>query len=222
LAPEVFRAYNQLGIDFVQGYGLTEASPIIALNPKERYKERSVGKILPLLDVKIINPDADGNGELVLKGPIVMQGYYNLPEATAEIFTGDGYLKTGDVGYLDRENYLFLTGRAKNVIVTEGGKNVFPEELESQFQLFDEIEQILVRGYTLPENPQAEEIEALVFPNKEVLKGEREGTETRVRAIVDQVNKGLLPYQKISRVRVLDEPMEMTTSKKIKRHSVGA
>jgi long-chain acyl-CoA synthetase len=221
LAPKVFRAYNQLGIDFVQGYGLTETSPIITLNPVEHYKETSVGKVIPGIDMKIIDPDERGNGEIVVKGPVVMLGYYDMPEETAAVFTPDGYFKTGDVGYLDRENYLYLTGRAKNLIVTEGGKNVYPEELENCFQLFGEIEQILIRGYTPPGSRHAEEIEALVYPDPEILTGSAEEIRNRIQAIVDEVNKNLLPYQRISRVTILDAAMEMTTSKKIKRHVVS-
>jgi long-chain acyl-CoA synthetase len=220
LAPSVFRAYNQLGIDFVQGYGLTETSPILTLNPVEHYKVTSVGKVLSLLDMKIIGADGSGNGEIAAKGPVVMAGYYNMPEETAAVFTEDGYFKTGDVGYLDSQNYLYLTGRAKNLIVTEGGKNVYPEELENAFQLFDEIEQILIRGYTNPQNPQTELIEALVYPNREICAGTAEETEKLIRRRVDAVNRQLLPYQRISRIRVLGEAMEMTTSKKIKRHSL--
>jgi long-chain acyl-CoA synthetase len=222
LAPRVFRAFNQLGIDFVQGYGLTETSPIITLNPVYHYKETSVGKVIPGVDMKIIDPDGQGNGEIVVKGPVVMQGYYTMPEETAKVFTEDGYFKTGDVGYLDSENYLYLTGRAKNIIVTEGGKNVYPEELENHFQLFDEIEQILVRGYIPAGTRQAEEIEALIYPNKEALTGSPEEIRNRIQALVDEVNKNLLPYQRITQVTVLEDAMEMTTSKKIKRYAVGS
>ncbi len=221
LAPSVFRKYNQLGIDFVQGYGLTETSPILTLNPIDRYKETSVGKVIPGADLKIVDPDERGAGEIVVKGPMVMKGYYNMPEETAEVFTDDGYFRTGDVGYLDDENYLYLTGRAKNLIVTEGGKNVYPEELENCFQLYGEIDQILVRGYITNPELKSEEIEALVFPNPDMFKAPEGGTEERIKALVDEVNKGLLPYQRIKRVTVLDEPMEMTTTKKIKRHAVG-
>ncbi|MDR2071345.1 MAG: AMP-binding protein, partial [Treponema sp.] len=165
LAPSVFKKYNQLGIDFVQGYGLTETSPIINLNPVEHYKETSVGRIIPQVDMKILNPDERGVGEVIVKGPVVMKGYFEMPEETAASFTPDGYLKTGDLGYLDSENYLYLTGRAKNIIVTEGGKNVYPEEIENEFQLFDEIDQILVRGFVLDKKMKTEGIEALVYPS---------------------------------------------------------
>ncbi|MDR2444855.1 MAG: AMP-binding protein [Spirochaetaceae bacterium] len=223
LAPSVFRKYNQLGIDFVQGYGLTETSPIINLNPIERYKETSVGKVLPRIEEKILDPDERGIGEVAVKGSVVMQGYYENPEETADCFTPDGFFKTGDLGYLDNENYLYLTGRAKNMIVTEGGKNVYPEEIENEFQLFDEIEQILVRGYVQNKKTRSEGIEAVVFPNLEFFKSTgatvKEQIKARMVAIISEVNKRLLPYQKIEKTTILDEPMEMTTTKKIKRTS---
>jgi long-chain acyl-CoA synthetase len=226
LAPSVFRKYNQLGLDFVQGYGLTETSPIINLNPIEHYKETSVGRVVPQTEMKVLDPDERGIGEVLVKGPMVMKGYFEMPEETAAAFTPDGFLKTGDVGYLDSEMYLYLTGRAKNMIVTEGGKNVYPEEIENEFQLFEEIEQILVRGFVQDKKKKIEGIEALVFPNPE-FKWNEEGTEpdkdlvkTRIEAIVVEVNQQLLQYQKITKTTVLDKPMEMTTTKKIKRDAV--
>jgi long-chain acyl-CoA synthetase len=198
----------------VQGYGLTETAPVITINPIEQYKETSVGRICPRVDMKILDPDERGIGEVIVKGPMVMKGYYNLPEETAEVFTADGYFKTGDLGYMDSENYLYLTGRAKNMIVTEGGKNVYPEEIENEFQLFEEVEQVLIRG--------DKNIEALVYPNPE-FKDEngaalsKEQMKARIDKVVAAVNQRLLPYQRINQTTILDEPMEMTTTKKIKR-----
>ncbi|MFA7566629.1 MAG: AMP-binding protein [Alkalispirochaeta sp.] len=229
LAPVVFRQYNQLGIDFVQGYGLTETSPILTLNPKDHYKETSVGKVIPQAEMRILDPDERGVGEIIVKGPMVMQGYYEMPEETAEVFTEDGFFRTGDVGYLDRENYLYLTGRAKNLIVGEGGKNVYPEEIENAFQLYGEIDQIMVRGYPSEGPLGGEEIEALVYPDKDFFAGSGGGADgtsgtdiaERIRAIVAEVNKEQLQsYQRISRTTILDEPMEMTSTKKIKRQTV--
>jgi len=222
LAPSVFRKYNQLGIDFVQGYGLTETSPIITINPVEQYKETSVGRTCPGVDMKILNPDERGIGEVIVKGSMVMLGYYNMPEETAATFTPDGYLKTGDLGYMDSENYLYLTGRAKNMIVTEGGKNVYPEEIENEFQLFEEIDQILIRGFVLDEKLKTEGIEALVHPNPEYKneKGNaisKDEMKAKIENIIHEVNQTLQPYQKINKVEILDKPMEMTTTKKIKR-----
>jgi long-chain acyl-CoA synthetase len=226
LAPSVFRKYNELGIDFIQGYGLTETSPIINLNPVEKYRETSVGRVIPGVEMKILDADERGIGEVIVKGPVVMKGYFERPEDTAAVFTADGWLKTGDLGYLDDEYYLYLTGRAKNMIVTEGGKNVYPEEVENEFQLFEEIDQILVRGYVADKKLKIEVIEALVYPNAEVLKDAagaalpKEAVKCKIEAIITDVNQRLLPYQKIVRTVILDEPMEMTTTKKIKRDSV--
>ena len=230
LAPSVFRQYNQLGIDFVQGYGLTETSPIIALNPTDAYVETSVGRVIPETEMRILDPDSDGRGEIIVKGSMVMRGYYNNPSATAGVFTPDGWLRTGDVGYLDSENYLYLTGRAKNLIVTEGGKNVYPEEIENRFQLYSEIEQVLVRGFVLDKKAKIEGIEALIFPSKEYFESASSqpgssidggDVDARIRRVVDEVNSKMLPYQRISKVTLLEEPLEMTTTKKVKRYSVA-
>ncbi|GMO49548.1 MAG: AMP-binding protein [Termitinemataceae bacterium] len=221
LSPAVFRKFNQLGIDFVQGYGLTETSPIINLNPIAHYKEASVGRVCPGIDMKVLDPDEKGIGEIIVKGPQVMQGYYEMPEETAKCFTADGYFKTGDVGYLDSENYLYLTGRAKNMIVTEGGKNVYPEEIENEFQLFDEVDQVLIRSFTDDKKKNGEHIEALIFPNSEYLKSKgiaiKDQVAERIKAITAEVNKRLQSYQKIEKTTIIDERMEETTTKKIKR-----
>jgi long-chain acyl-CoA synthetase len=225
LAPSVFRMYNQLGIDFIQGYGLTETSPILTLNPVERYKETSVGKLIPGVEARILEPDEAGRGEIAVKGPMVMQGYFRAPEETAKVLTEDGWFRTGDVGWIDEERYVYLTGRAKSLIVTEGGKNVYPEEIEHRFQLYEEIDQVLVRGFVPDRSTAAEEIEALVVPSEEWARTLAvDGGETvdkRMREIVAEVNEGLLPYQRISRIEVRVEPMEMTTTKKIKRFAVA-
>jgi long-chain acyl-CoA synthetase len=222
LAPSIFRKYNQLGIDFIQGYGLTETSPIINLNPVEHYKETSVGMVIPGIDERILDPDERGVGEVIVKGSVVMKGYFEMPEETKAVFTEDGYFKTGDLGYLDSENYLYLTGRAKNMIVTEGGKNVYPEEIENEFQLFEEIDQIMIRGTVDEKNPKAEKIEALVFPNpdffKEKITAARDEVKRRISEIVSEVNQRLQPYQRIEKTEILDERLEETTTKKIKRN----
>lgn len=229
LAKSVFKFYNQLGIDFVQGYGLTETSPIIALNPVEHFKIQSVGSYFaPHMEMKILNPNEDGIGEICVKGPMVMQGYYKMPEETAKVFTEDGWFKTGDLGWLDSENYLMLSGRSKNMIVTEGGKNVYPEEIEDSFQLETDIQQITVQGYIADETHSSEELEALIYPSDDVFKKldlvrenlspEAEAkVEAHIKQIVDKINRTLQPYQRITRTTVLKEPLEMTTTLKVKR-----
>jgi long-chain acyl-CoA synthetase len=228
LASSIFRMYNELGIDFIQGYGLTETSPIVALNPKEKFKIESVGRYFPpYMEMKILEPDEKGVGEVAIKGPMVMQGYYNMPEETAKVLSSDGWLRTGDLGWLDNEYYLYLCGRAKNMIVTEGGKNVYPEEIENAFQLYyNDIEQITVQGYIMDEATKSEGIEALVYPADDLFKRLEVGRGTpesvdvikeSIDDIVDRVNKVLQPYQRVSRVTILSEPLEMTTTRKVKR-----
>ena len=228
LASSVFKGYNSMGINFIQGYGLTETSPIITLNPIEKFKIESVGRsFTPYSEIKILNPDENGIGEICAKGPMIMKGYYNMPEETAKMFTEDGWLKTGDIGKIDKEHYVYLCGRAKNLIVTAGGKNVYPEEIEDAFQLCDDVQQIVVQGYANAEDETAEEIEALIYPSDSVYEELGQKREVsfnspevtaRIQAEVSKVNKTLQPYARITRITILENPLEMTTTKKIKRN----
>ena len=231
LPSSTFKLFNQLGIDFVQGYGLTETSPIITLNPVYAYNENSVGKILPRTDMKILDPDSRKIGEILVKGPMVMQGYYKNPEATKEVLDADGWLHTGDAGYIDANRYVYLTGRKKSLIVTEGGKNVFPEEIEDSFQLYDEIDQICVMGYLVDKKNKSEGIRAIIHPSDKFVEDmtakfpDAANRETEIlkhmQEILDKVNKDLLPYKRITKLTIADEPLEMTSTKKIKRHVVA-
>ena len=232
LAKSVFKLYNQLGIDFVQGYGLTETSPIIALNPVQHFKIESVGKyFVGHMEMKILNPNEEGIGEICVKGPMVMQGYYKMPEETEKMFTSDGWFKTGDLGWLDSEKYLMLSGRCKNLIVTEGGKNVYPEEIEDSFQLETDIQQITVRGYVANKNTKSEEIEAMIYPSdsffekmnfsrEDSFSDEKKKAEVlkSISKIVEKINKKLQPYQRITKITILEKPLEMTTTMKVKRN----
>ncbi|MBQ0050568.1 MAG: AMP-binding protein [Treponema sp.] len=227
LADSVFKIYNEMGIDFVQGYGLTETSPIIALNPIDHFKIESVGQyFFPYMEMKILDAGEDGVGEVAVKGPMVFQGYYNMPEETAKVFTEDGFFKTGDLGWLDKEGYLMLSGRAKNMIVTNGGKNVYPEEIENAFQLVTDIQQITVQGYVEDAETKSEEIEALIYVSDEVYKrlgmiregnGQNQQIFELVKGHVEKVNKNLQPYARIKKITLLNEPLAMTTTQKVKR-----
>lgn len=221
LPESTFHDFNALGVNFVQGYGLTETSPILTLNPTYAYVESSVGKVIPGAEIKIVDPDSEGNGVIYAKGPMVMNGYYNNPEATKEVLSSDGWLCTGDVGHLDENNYLYLTGRAKNIIVTEGGKNVFPEEIEDSFQLYDEIEQILVLGYITNEETKAEGIRAIIKPTDEAVKNYTDKVQERMEAIVNEVNKNLQSYKQITKVDLIYERMPISSTMKIKRFEVA-
>ena len=151
----------------------------------------------------------------------VMQGYYKKEKETAEVLSKDGWLKTGDSGHLDSEKYLFLTGRKRNLIVTEGGKNVFPEEIEDKFQLFDEINQILVKSFIPDAKTKKEHIEAYIYPEPEWSDGKQaEEIQAALEKIVSTVNQNLLRYQRIERIKILDAPMEVGGTLKIKRYMV--
>lgn len=234
LAESVFKIYNQMGIDFVQGYGLTETSPILTLNPIEHFKIQSVGQFFfPYEEMKILNPSDDGIGEVAVRGPMVFAGYYNLPEETKKVFTDDGFFKTGDLGYLDKEGYLILAGRAKNLIVTNGGKNVYPEEIENAFQLVDDIAQITVQGYIKDKSSKSEEIEALIYASDEAYKklgilrdstdeNQKKQNDEKIKNLingdVEKINKNLRPYERITKITILEKPLEMTTTQKVKRN----
>ena len=228
LDKKVFKFFNEMGIDFVQGYGLTETSPIVALNPVEHFKIESVGSYFAKhMEMKIDSPGEDGVGEICVRGPMVMQGYYQMPEETAKVIDGDGWFHTGDLGWLDDEGYLMLSGRAKNMIVTSGGKNVYPEEIEDQFQMEDCIQQITVQGYHADKDGVVEEIEALVYPSDSLYEQlalvrmtdvQPEAVRSAVQDSIEKINRRLLPYQRITKVTLLDKPLEMTTTLKVKRN----
>lgn len=221
LPPSTFKQFNELGIDFVQGYGLTETSPITHLNPIYAYEETSVGKNCAGVEAKIVNPDSDGNGLIYLRGSMIMKGYYKNEEATKEIIADDGFLNTGDVGHIDSRGYLYLTGRAKNVIVTEGGKNVFPEEIEDHFQLYNEVDQICIVGYYAKEGSMGESIKAIIYPAKAYSSSvTKEVMKARFDQIIEEVNKELQSYKKITKIALSDTELPMTSTKKIKRFEV--
>ena len=223
LSPTVFKQYQQLGLDFLQGYGLTETSPVLTLNPIKHFKLDSVGRVLGQMDLIIADKDESGIGEIRVKGPNVTIGYYKDEEHTKELFDENGYLKTGDLGYKDSENYVYLKGRAKNLIVTEGGKNVYPEEIEDAFQTYANVEQILVRGFQQKKDVPCECIEAVIYPSKDYYK-EKGYNESQIKADIEEtvkaVNATLMIYKKIEKITILDQPMNMTTTKKIKRNLV--
>ncbi|HAL18300.1 MAG TPA: long-chain fatty acid--CoA ligase, partial [Spirochaetaceae bacterium] len=218
LAPIVVKQYNRLGMSFIEGYGMTETSPISTLNPMEAYKLGSVGRVLPGIEMKIKDADEDGNGLVCVKGTIVMKGYYKNEEATREIIDDDGFLNTGDIGHLDDDNYLFLTGRQKNLIVTSGGKNVFPEEIENEFQLYEDVEEVMIAGYAMQDG--SEGIMAVVQPPDALIKqfaDDKESCVARIQKTIDEVNRTLATYKKISKLVVTYDPFPMSSTKKIKR-----
>ena len=224
LSPKVFKQYQQLGLDFLQGYGLTETAPVLTLNPIKHFKLDSVGRVLGQMDIIIADADSSGVGEIRVKGPNVTPGYYKDEENTKALFDENGYLKTGDLGYMDSEKYVYLKGRAKNLIVTEGGKNVYPEEIEDAFQTYTNVEQILVRGFQQKKDVPCECIEAVIYPSPDYYKAKGftpEKIKADIEATVKAVNQNLMIYKKIEKITIIDKPMDMTTTKKIKRNTVA-
>ena len=153
---------------------------------------------------------------------MVMKGYYKNEEDTKAVLSDDGWLNTGDVGHEDSDGYLILTGRAKSIIVTEGGKNVFPEEIENHFQLYYDIEDLCVIGYVMDAKTKSEGIGIVIKPTDECKSNHPNDIQQYMELIVQEVNKQLHSYNKISKVLVVDEPLEKTSTKKVKRFAVQA
>ncbi len=210
-----------LGFPIIQGYGLTEASPLITVNPLSKPKNESIGMVIPSDEVEIRDIDSEGNGEIVVKGPNIMKGYYKNENATEEALTPDGWLMTGDVGFFDEEGYLYITGRKKFVIVNKGGKNIFPEEIEEKLTKSTYIEEVLVFS------PDDQNIQAIIYPNIDEVRGRlnRMGKDINdenvwelLRLEVRHVNETLEPYKKIRHFAIKFEEFPKTTTRKIKRH----
>jgi long-chain acyl-CoA synthetase len=216
----VSRGLEQLGFPIVQGYGLSEASPLISVNPPSKPKNESVGMIIESDEVEIRDSDRDGNGEIVVRGPNIMKGYYNNENATKEVLMPNGWLYTGDVGFFDDEGYLYITGRKKFLIVTPGGKNLSPEELEEKLTKSYYIEEALVFS------PDDKTIQALIYPNIEEV-GERlgaiglavsdENVWELIKADIRKINHHLEAYKRISNFAIRHEEFPKTTTRKIRR-----
>lgn len=222
--PEILKFFNDLGIISIQGYGLTECSPMAALNPDEPklMRNSSVGKLLPGTKVKIINKDVDGIGEICLKGANVMMGYYKNQDATDEVLI-NGWLHTGDLGYVDKQDFIYITGRQKNVIITKNGKNIFPEELEYYLGKVPFIDESLVWGEASEQGTNDTSIVATVILSEDEVKevlGKHYDEQEAMNFIwgeVDKINETLPAYKKIKKIRIRKEAFDKTTAKKIKR-----
>ena len=218
--PQVIRDYEALGLPMIQGYGMTENAPIIAVNRDCYSKADSVGKPMPGTEVKIINKDAVGVGEIICKGPSVMIGYYSDPEATEEVLK-DGWLHTGDYGRFDDEGFLYICGRKKNVIVTKNGKNIFPEEIEYLLLEQPFIEEVVVYG-TLDKKNGDIAVKAEIFPNFENIK-EKMGVLSDgalsdvIKNSIEEINDKMPAYKRVKRFKLRNEEFEKTSTRKIRR-----
>ena len=219
LDKEVAKAFNEMGIELVQGYGLTETSPVITVENDKFVKYGSVGFPLIDVEVKIEDPDENGIGEIKTKGPIVMLGYYEMEDETKEVLTEDGWFYTGDLGYIDDEGYLFVTGRKKYVIVLKNGKNIYPEELENLINKLPYVSECIVFGYPKDDDLV---VTAKIVYNKEYVEDVMNGiTKEELEKIIWQdikkINSTLSTFKHIKKIVVTDEPMIKTTTAKIKK-----
>ncbi len=220
--PQILQFFRDLGIMAVQGYGLTECAPMAALNQDQQPRNDSVGHVLPGVEVKIVDKNEDGVGEICLKGPNVMMGYYNMPEETAKVLV-DGWFHTGDLGYLDGP-YIYITGRKKNVIITKNGKNVFPEELEYYLGKVSLVSESMVWA-SRDESGQDDLIVATIKPDMEEVEAaigkdaaeDPAQVEKLMWSAVDKINEGLPFFKKIKKINIRKDEFEKTTGKKIKR-----
>lgn len=223
---ETVERYNLMGFKFIQGYGLTETAPVVTINSKTYYKIGSIGPAIPNIQVKIMNPNRNDVGEIWVKGDIVMKGYYNNKEATDKVITEDGWFKTGDLGLIDEEGYVFIKGRSKDVIVTSGGKNVYPEGIEFKLTRSSYILEAIVRG--IPDQiSSGENIEALIVPDYEyfeehISRNKAEITDEIIRESIRKeiykVNEKLPAYKRIKDFQIREEEFEKTSTKKLKRY----
>ena len=228
--PKVGKWFNDLGIYFIQGYGLTETAPISAVTPDYKLNVGSAGKTIWQADIKVDNPNEDGDGELMIKSPTLMLGYYEDEEATKEAITEDGYFHSGDIGHVDSEGYVYITGRIKNVIVTQNGKNIYPEEIEGLLAKVPEIKECFVYGKS-PEGDVAKKkdkmeliITARVIPNKEEIEKThgKDLSDDEIYEIIwekiKEVNKKLTSYKAIKALEIEKGEFEKTSTLKIKRY----
>ncbi len=221
LSPEKEKGFWDLGFNVLQGYGLTETSPVIAAELTKQKRLSSIGKKFPSVEVKIDNPDKEGVGELLAKGESVMLGYYNNEEANKEVFTEDGWFRTGDLAKIDKNGYLYISGRKKFVIVLKNGKNVYPEEIESLLEKSELIKECMVFG--MPARDGDVMLSVKVCYDKDYIKkqiGEisEEELKEKIWNWVKEVNKTMPKYKYVKKLILTDEELIKTTTLKIKRN----
>lgn len=224
--PLVAKGLRDLGFNFIQGYGLTETAPILTLNPIDNFKDDAAGLPLPGVTLKINNPDSDGIGEVWAKGPNIMPGYYKNEEATKNTFE-DGWFKTGDLGYIDEDSFLHISGRKKNVIIAKNGKNVFPEEIEDILNRSPYILESLVYGEKTEKDGEVIAVQLVVDAEAFIELSELKNvkiTNDFIKNIINEeiqkTNKQLTSYKQIKKFYIRDQEFEKTTTQKIKRYLV--
>lgn len=222
LNQDIIDTFEGIGIVILNGYGITECAPLISCNRNEYRKKGSVGVPIIGEKVKIANPDENGEGEICVKGPNVMMGYYKNPEATAAAFDEEGYFKTGDFGKLDEEGWIYITGRLKNLIILSNGKNVYPEEIETEISRIYGVNEVVVYEGLNADGSSKDCIVAEIYPDFDGLKDHRvTDVQKYFKDGVNEINKRSAPYKKVQIVKIRNEEFEKNTSKKIVRFKIN-
>ena len=229
--PDVLRQWSKFGVKTLQGYGLTETAPISALAPENAIRFESVGRALPGHELRIAEPNDEGVGEIEVKGPSVMKGYFRNEAATAECFDGEGWFRTGDLGTMDADGYVTITGRKKSLIVNREGKNIYPEEVEIAINACPHVLESIVLGYHVPGEKKGEHVGAIVVADLDKLAEERNKSDAasasplsddEIRDLcireVRAAMKELSAYKHPRRIQVRFEPLRKTNTLKIKRY----
>lgn len=224
--PKVAKGLREFGFNFVQGYGLTETAPIVALNRLYAFKDNAAGLPLPGVQIKINNPDQDGVGEIFIKGDNVMLGYYKNPKLTQEAFE-NGWFKTGDLGFFDEDGFLHIAGRKKNVIIANNGKNVFPEEIEDLLNRSPFIQECMVYGEKDEKHDEVIAVQIVTDAEAFIEYSEKNNVQITPELVnniiseeIKKVNKELANYKQIKKFYIRETEFEKTTTQKIKRYLV--
>ena len=229
--PDVLKRWSKFGVKTLQGYGLTETAPISALAPEDEIRFESVGKALPGHELRIADPNDEGVGEIQVRGPSVMKGYFRNEDATKECFDGDGWFRTGDLGTMDADGYVTITGRKKSLIVNREGKNIYPEEVELVINACPHVLESIVLGYHVPGEKKGEHVGAIVVADLDKIAEERNKTDAasasplsddQIRKLcVDEIHaamKEISSYKHPRRIQVRFDPLQKTNTLKVKRY----
>lgn len=221
ISQELIDAFDAWGVTIINGYGITECSPLISVNRNKKQVKGSVGYVLPCDEVKIADPNEDGEGEIRVKGPNVMLGYYRDEQATAEVFDEEGYFRTGDFGKLDGDGALYITGRLKNLIILSNGKNVYPEEIEKVFSSVPGVQDAVVYEGQSKRGLEHNAIVLEIFPDAEYCAANGiEDMQAHIQKYLDDYNRNAVPYKKVGLLKIRTEDFPKNTLRKIQRFKI--
>ncbi len=221
LSEEIAATFTALGIKVLNGYGITECAPLISVNRPAIRKKGSVGMPIPDIHVKIKNPDENGEGEICVKGPTVMQGYYKDAAATEAAFDENGYFCTGDIGKTDADGWVYITGRVKNLIILSNGKNVYPEEIETALAAVPGVVEVVVYEGVSRRGGETGVIVAEIYPDSDFLaKNKIEDKQTYFKQFITEYNRTAVPYKKVGVLKVRETEFPKNTLRKITRFSI--